>query len=69
MCLVLSCGSGTHRAGPGHQRLPVWLGGLAPAAGAGSEEEGDGLVQEVAGLAADQARRWDAATEAVRRHR
>lgn len=67
--LGLSCGSGTHRAGPGHQRLPVWLGRLPPSAGAGTEEEGDGLVQEDARHAGHQARHGAAATETIWSHR
>lgn len=67
--LGLSCGSGTYGAGPGHQRLPVWLGRLPPSAGAGTEEEGDGLVQEDARLAGHQARHGATATEKIRPHR
>lgn len=66
--LGLSCGSGTYRAGPGHQRLPVWLGRLSPSARAGTEEERDGLVQAGARLAGHQARHGAAATETIRPH-
>jgi len=65
----LSRGSGTHGAGPRHQRVPIRLGGLPPSAGAGTEEEGDGLVQGDAGFADDQARRGAAASESIRPHR
>lgn len=69
LLLELSCGSGTYWEGPGHQRLPVWLGGLPFTARAGAQEEGDGLVQEDAGPAGDQGRRGAAATETIRSHR
>lgn len=42
--LLLSCGSGTHRERPGHQCLSLRLGRFPFAAGAGTKEEGDGLV-------------------------
>lgn len=65
-----SCGPGTRRAHPGHQCLPVRLGGCPAAAGLGPEEEGDGLVQEEgAGPAGHQARRGLAANQTVRGHR
>lgn len=41
-----SCGPGTRRAHPGHQCLPVRLGGCPAAAGLGPEEEGDGLFKK-----------------------
>lgn len=65
----LSCGSGSHREGPGDQCFPVWLGRLPPSAGAGTEEEGDGLVQEEARHADSGARHRAAATGTLRTHR
>ncbi len=67
--LALSCGSGTYGVRPGHQCLPVWMGRLSPAAGAGTEEEGDGLVQENNKPTGDQTRHGAAATETIRPHR
>lgn len=66
--LVPSFSSGTDGAHQRHQRLPVWLGRCPPPTGPGTEEEGDGLVQEVPGPAGHQTRRGATATEKIRPH-
>lgn len=65
----LSGGRGPDPASAGNQRLPLRVGGRPASAGAGAEEEGDGLVQEDARLERREALRRARAAPTLRPHR